>query len=118
VVSFKYCDRGILQVITTEQLQQLCCDDTIVMTQHLTLRCSERGIGFDDIKLTIQHGEIIEQYPSDYPYPSCLMVYQLGNDRFLHIVVGFGDNRLWVITSYYPSEAEWESNFTTRKAGV
>ena len=103
-------------MILHEQLRKLCQDDTIVFTQHLTLRCDERGIKYNDVKETIQNGEIIEQYPSVYPYPSCLMFRQLENNKYLHVVVGFGDGRLWIVTTYYPDEKEWESDFRTRKA--
>ena len=105
-------------MISQEQLRELCHDDTVVMTQHLTLRCDERGIIYNDIKATIQNGEIVEQYPMDYPYPSCLVLYRLEDGRFLHVVVGVGDSRLWIVTSYYPNGAEWKDDYKTRKEGV
>jgi len=108
----------VVKMITIEQLHKLCHDDSIVLTQHLTLRCYERGIEYDDIKATILNGEIIEQYPSDYPYPSCLMTCELEKSKNLHVVVGLGDSRLWIITAYRPDEKEWDSSFKTRKVGL
>ena len=105
-------------MITLEQLRKLCHDDTIALTQHLTLRCEERGIVFEDIKAAISSGEIIEQYPDDYPYPSCLVHHQLCDNKYLHVVVGLGDVRLWVITTYHPDDDKWESDGKTRKAGI
>jgi len=105
-------------MIIIEQLHKLCHDDTIVLTQHLTLRCHERGIEYDGIKATILNGEIIEQYPSDYPYPSCLVSCKLENSENLHVVVGLGDSRLWIITAYHPDDKEWENDFKTRKVGL
>jgi len=104
-------------MIMIEQLHGLCNDDTIVLTQHLTTRCDERGIGFEDIKSAILNGKIIEQYPSDYPYPSCLIHCHLESDKHLHVVVGLGDGRLWIVTAYYPDGEEWKDDFTARKAG-
>lgn len=91
-------------------LQALCNDDTIVVTQHIAHRMTERGIRYSEVKSAIQNGEIIEDYPNDYPYPSCLI---LGNG--LHVVVGLGDGRLWVITVYKPSIDKWEADLKTRK---
>ena len=104
-------------MITKKQLHMLCHDDTIVLTVHLMLRCRERGIAYDDIKQTISEGAIIEQYPDDHPYPSCLMVHQLPNNSYMHIVVGLGDERLWIVTAYYPDKARWDDDFKIRKAG-
>jgi len=101
--------------ITTEILQKLCIDETIIMTQHLTIRCNERNIKYDNIKTAISEGEIIEQYPTDYPYPSCLILGVPINAKYLHVVVGLGDNKLWIITAYYPNLDKWENNFKTRK---
>ena len=38
---------------------------------HSQLRLVERGITVDDIVSAIDRGEIIEEYPADYPFPSC-----------------------------------------------
>ena len=104
-------------MITQEQLYKLCHDDTIIMTNHLTLRCEERNIKYKDIKTAILTGEIIEQYSTDYPYPSCLLLCIIKNNRYLHVVVGVSDTELWIVTAYYPSLDRWESDFKTRKAG-
>ena len=105
-------------MLTMEQLRTMCHDDTIVITQHLTLRCDEREIEFEDIKSTIASGEIIEQYPDDYPYPSCLVHRKLDDGRCLHVVVGISESRLWIITTYYPDEREWENDYKTRKVDI
>jgi len=77
----------------------------------------ERGIKYGDIKNAILTGEIIEEYPTDYPYQSCLLLGTSISDRHLHVVAGIGDGKLWIITTYYPSLEKWESDYRTRKAG-
>ncbi len=94
-----------------DDLRTLCSDDTIVVTQHTAHRMAERGIGYSETKQAIITGEIIEDYPDDYPHPSCLI---LGNG--LHVVAGVGDERLWIITVYRPSYEKWEADLKTRKA--
>jgi hypothetical protein len=70
----------------------------------------ERGIRYDDIKEAIQDGEIIEIYPDDYPFPSCLL---LGNG--LHVVCSLGDDILYIITAYWPSLDKWENDGRMRR---
>ena len=103
-------------MLNMDDLRKLCTDETIALTQHLLLRMRERGIKYDDMVHAIMSGEIIEQYPDDYPHPSCLVLGVAAlDDRHLHIVCGVGNGRLWVITTYYPNPEKWESDYKTRK---
>ena len=34
----------------------------------------------------------------------------------MHVCCAIGDNKLWIITAYYPTEEKWESDYKTRKA--
>ena len=100
-------------MLEIQTIKELCMDDSILMTQHVARRCQERAIAYTDLINAIRHGEIIEQYPNDYPYPSCLIL----GDGPLHIVVGVGQDKLWVITAYRPSIEKWAADWKTRKAG-
>ena len=91
-------------------LRALCNDESIVISQHCLKRIIERGIEIEHVKQAVLCGEIIEDYPDDYPYPSCLL---LGNG--LHVVAGAGDGRLWLITAYVPDPAKWSDDLKTRK---
>ncbi len=51
----------------------LCSDNTIQVTANALQRCRDRNISIDDIERCIIFGEIIEEYPDDYPYPSALI---------------------------------------------
>lgn len=44
----------------------------------------------NETKEAIVNGEIIEEYPNDYPFPSCLILGITIKCRYLHIVVGKG----------------------------
>ena len=87
----------------------------IIISQHMMKRFSERHIKYRDILSVINSGEIIEQYPNDYPYPSCLMLGLDFNGKYMHIVCGTDNEYLWVITAYYPAEDQWEADMKTRK---
>jgi len=101
--------------IDITELRKLCTDDTIAITQHLTFRLRERGICYDDIVHVLMNGEIIEQYPADYPYPSCLLLGMPVDNKYLHVVCGVGSGRLWIVTAYHPNPDKWEPGYKTRK---
>lgn len=101
--------------ITIDTLRGLCKDETISMSQHAYNRCRERGIKYADLKAAILSGEIIEQYPDDYPYPSCLTLGAALNGQYIHVVCGTGAGRLWLITAYYPNPDKWMDDFKTRR---
>jgi len=46
--------------------------ESMILTQHSRKRFAERKIKIQDIINAINQGEIIEEYPEDYPFPSCL----------------------------------------------
>ncbi len=98
--------------ISITDLQRLCVDGAIRWTGHVLKRLLQRGISQASVIQAILSGEIIEQYPDDYPYPSCLL---LGGTPPLHVVCGHGPDEVWMITAYYPDTAEWENDLKTRK---
>ena len=98
-----------------QKLRNLCKDETIQMTSHVIDRCKQRDITYIDIKHCVMTGQIIERYPDDYPYPSCLLLGVSVNNKYLHIVVSVNAGLLWIITAYYPDTDKWESDLKTRK---
>ncbi len=60
-------------------------------------------------------GEIIEQYPTDYPYPSCLVLGVAVNEKFLHTVIGSNQSQFWIVMAYYPDINKWNEDFRIRK---
>lgn len=104
-------------MIEIKDLQALAVNiDNFILTKHTTKRFKERGIKLSYVRNALLNGEIIEQYPNDYPCPSCLVLGFLNDKTPLHICIGLGDSKLWIITAYYPNTNEWENDFKTRKA--
>ena len=101
-----------LIMLRIEDVRLCCNDDTIILTEHLLTRMRQRHIRLEDIKRAITEGEIIEQYPSDYPFPSCLI-----NSDNIHIVCSVNDRVLYIITAYRPSHDIWEIDGSKRKGG-
>ena len=71
-----------------EIYQKLCAESKILWTQHCLQRMQERDISRADVKNGIATGEIIEDYPDDFPNPSCLIFGYNVNGQILHIVAG------------------------------
>lgn len=98
-----------------EQIKMLCKDATIEVTQHILMRCQQRNITYNEIKDVICNGNIIEKYPDDYPYPSCLILGTTTKGRKIHVVVGVEESCLWLITAYEPDPEQWDSEYRIRK---
>jgi hypothetical protein len=97
-------------MVCIEDVRACCTNDAIFLTDHLLTRMRQRHIRFEDIKKAITKGEIIEQYPTDYPFPSCLI-----NAENLHIVCSIDKGHLYIITAYRPSQEQWENGGKKRK---
>lgn len=74
-------------------------------------------IRVEELLQVLDVGEIIEAYPEDKPYPSCLILGRTGEQRPIHIVCApvEAEERLIIITAYQPDPARWETDFRRRK---
>lgn len=97
------------------EIKNLCMNKKLRWTNHMFMRLVQRGIEMDDVTAVLLNGEIIENYPSDYPYPSCLLLGYTVNEKALHIVCGSNGEELWLITAYYPNINSWSDDFKKRK---
>lgn len=96
-------------------IRQYCEQGLLRWTNHVLIRLMQRNIGMDDVECALKNGGIIEQYPTDYPYPSCLVLGMSINQKHLHIVCGDSGTELWLITAYFPNAEEWTDDFRERK---
>ncbi len=101
--------------LNLQDLQKICSLENMEITLHAAKRLEQRGILIEDVISCIKTGEIIEQYPNDYPYPSCLILGKSLTQLILHVVTGSDLSTLWIVTAYYPDLEKWESDFKTRK---
>ena len=88
----------------------------LIYRQHAVRRMFERSISTVDGAAALGNGRVIESYPTDTPYPSCLWL-GYANGTPLHIV--FADNQddgeRIIITVYPPDPALWADDYATRK---
>ena len=90
-------------------------ESSLRWTSHILERLFERNIGLNYVKAALANGEILEQYPNDYPFPSCLVLGYTIAGRPLHTVCGSDGTKLWLITAYFPSPVDWLEDFRQRR---
>lgn len=89
--------------------------DLVFTTLHAAERLKERGIKMKEIREAVKNGEIIEQYPEDFPYPSCLILGVTIQEKYLHIVLSDDGEKSQLITAYIPSKEKWNDDLRTRR---
>ena len=102
-------------VYTIDDFQKINKSENIIISLHGQLRLHERKISVDDVMNAIDNGEIIEQYPEDFPFPSCLILGLAVASMYIHVVVSMNDGKIYLITAYVPSADKWEADWKTRK---
>lgn len=98
-------------------VKRLCSEEKLRWTQHIFLRLVQRNISMADVQMAILNGELVEDYPDDLPYPSCLILGYRGPDRALHVVCApdTAGEELWLITAYVPDTNKWLDDLKTRR---
>ncbi|RME12894.1 MAG: DUF4258 domain-containing protein [Ardenticatenia bacterium] len=83
---------------------------------HALQRMFERRISIEEVRHIVEHGEVIENYPDDKPYPSRLVLGWIGN-RPIHVVVAHNqEDNVWiVVTAYEPDPQRWSDDFRQRR---
>lgn len=102
-------------MIDIKIIQQLCKDDKLHWTSHVAKRMIRRMISPEEVIDVLLHGTIIEQYPNDYPVPSCLILGLTVNGRILHVVCSVMYDAVSIITAYQPDPNEWDMTFSKRR---
>ena len=96
-------------------IQQCVRFKKIKWTYHVNMRMKGRFISRQAVLNSLEHYEIIEEYPGDKYFPSYLVCshYQ---DKVFHILfaVDTENENVRVVTAYYPDPEEWKDNFKKR----
>lgn len=98
-----------------DTIKKLCSEKQIRWSAHAAARIQERGIKRTDIIHCLLNGELIEDYPTDFPHPSCLVLGFTLAGKALHVVAGCDDEYVYIITAYIPDLTKFEADLKTRK---
>lgn len=88
--------------------------EPLVFRVHAIQRMAQRHISVADVRHVLETGEVIEDYPDDFPYPSALVLGWIGGQA-IHVVAVTTPVEKIVITVYEPEPARWEPDFKRRK---
>ncbi len=81
----------------------------IMITDHADEEAANDHLKFEEIFYSVLHGEIIERYPKDKPFPSCLIYGKNSKGEPIHSVWAYNRKTKWavIITVYRPDPARW-----------
>lgn len=87
----------------------------ITFWTHAIRRMFGREYTVAEVRQVIEADEMIEVYPEDTPYPSCLLLGWVA-DRPTHVVVAKAETHhaVFVITVYEPDPTQWSADFRKR----
>ena len=102
-----------------KEIQNCFREEKVFYTKHARdeMEVEESGeIKEKKVFEAVLNGKIIETYPEDEPYPSCLIYGRTTENRPLHIVCAYarGEDKVIIITAYQPDPERW-IDFERRK---
>jgi len=79
------------------------------VTDHADEEASSDRLTLDQICVSVLDGEIIEDYPTDKPYPSCLIHGKTPSGNHIHSVWAYNQETRWavLVTVYRPDPKRW-----------
>lgn len=89
----------------------------IIFRVHAVQRMFERDVPAARVSRALQSGETIEEYSSEMPDPSRLLLGFQGKRPF-HVVVSENQeaNETTIVTVYIPNLERWNKDFKSRRA--
>ena len=77
--------------VGTEELIQAIGQGKVLITDHADEEAQTDDLSFDEVYFSVVHGEIIEEYPEDQPYPSCLVYGDTFGGEPVHSVWAYNE---------------------------
>ena len=95
--------------MTTSSARYIVIEYASLTTDHADEEAQADHFSFDEIFTSVLQGEIIENYPDDKPYPSCLIYGKTFSREPVHSVWAYHQETRWavLITLYRPDPARW-----------
>ena len=91
--------------------------ERVRITSHARIEAMADSLSFDEIVHSVSTGEIIEDYPDDWPHPSCLIYGKLPNGEPVHSVWAYESvtGVAVLVTTYRPDPERWYDSRTRRR---
>jgi hypothetical protein len=85
------------------------------LTLHTIKRCDSRNILLEEIEQVLAKGKVIEEYPDDKPFPSCLIMDFVRSCLPLYVVCAFSGEKAYIITAHWLDPTKWLDPWTRRE---
>ena len=95
--------------MSIEDIVDAIVNNRVRISDHADEKAAAHDLILDEIFFAVLHGEIIEDYPSDFPYPSCLVLGETAGGLVVHSVWAYNVRSGWavLITVYRPDSKRW-----------
>lgn len=95
-----------------EKIKECMRLERLFYTKHAKDEMESEELGEikeDEVFEAIIRGNIIEDYPDDEPYPSCLIFGRTSRNRLIHAVCAYSadDDTVIMVTVYEPHTVRW-----------
>ena len=95
--------------MTIDDLVEAIRAGKVRITDHADEEAEDDDLTFDEVYFSVLRGEVIEDYPTDKPYPSCLVYGRTFAGDPVHSVWAYNALNGWavLITVYRPDPKRW-----------
>ncbi len=95
--------------VTLEVIVEAVAHNRLRITDHADEEAANDKLSLNDVFASIMAGEIIESYPNDKPYPSCLVFGKAPCGSAVHSVWAYNNltDSAVLITVYRPDPGRW-----------
>lgn len=99
-----------------EKIKNAIRASKVNISDHADEELENDALDDDDLYYSAVHGEVIEDYADDKPFPSCLIYGKDKKNRPIHSVWAYSDKHeiAILITAYIPDPEKW-INYKIRK---
>ena len=103
--------------MTTTDIREAIRSGRVRIADHADEEAQVDDLCYDEIEASVFEGSIIEEYPTDRPYPSCLVCGPAQREGWVHSVWAYNQANRWVvlITVYRPDSTKWIDGRTRRR---
>ena len=100
---------------TIDDMRAAVQNRRVLWRDHAVEKMLQREIRKQEVKECIFNGEIVEEYHTDRPFPSCLIFSYTEANRPIHVVCSMNEGVLYIITAYEPNLFKWQEDYKTRR---
>jgi hypothetical protein len=97
------------QSMDIENIVDAIRNNRVRITDHADEEAFDDSLTFEEIYFSVMYDEIIEDYPNDKPYPSCLIMGKNFSGDPIHSVWAYNPINQWtvLVTVYRPDPERW-----------